>query len=176
MIFTETELGGAYIIDPELLEDERGAFARVFCASEFQAKGLAANFPQCSISTNRKKGTLRGLHYQIEPCAETKLVRCTMGTLYDVIVDLRPDSPTFKQWTACELSAENRKTLYIPKGFAHGYQTLADNTEVFYQISEFFAPGYSRGIRWDDPAFKISWPSEEKIISLKDKKLSDFQE
>src|SRR6266487_3389064 len=158
MIFIETTLKGAFIIEPERLEDERGFFARSFCRKEFEDHGLNPNLVQCSISFNKKKGTLRGMHYQISPHAEAKLVRCTMGAIYDVIIDLRPHLPTFKQWIAVELTAENRQMLYIPEGFAHGFQTLTDNTEVYYQMSQFYYPEYSRGVRWDDPAFGIVWP------------------
>jgi len=168
MIFSETALKGAFLIEPERLEDERGFFARTFCQSEFKAHGLEANIAQCNVSYNKLKGTLRGMHYQAEPKAETKLVRCTRGAIYDVIIDLRQESPTYLQWLAAELTAENRKMLYIPKGFAHGFQTLEDDTEVFYQMSEPYAPEHARGLRWDDPAFTIKWPLKDKIISKKD--------
>ncbi len=174
MIFTETKLKGVCIIEPERLEDERGFFARTFCAKEFEARGLNPRMVQCSISFNKKKGTLRGMHYQAEPHAEDKVVRCTAGAIYDVAVDLRPESPTFKQWVAAELSASNRKMLYIPAGFAHGFQTLTDNSEVFYQMSEFYHPESARGVRWNDPAFRIVWPSENPTISPKDRNILDF--
>jgi len=169
MIFRETRLKGAFIIELERLEDERGFFARTFCVEEFRTYGIEFRVVQCSISFNRKKGTLRGMHYQIAPYAEAKLVRCTMGAIYDVIIDLRPDSPTFKQWVAMELTAENRQMLYIPEGFAHGFQTLVDNSEVFYQMSEFYHPESARGYRWDDSAFRITWPLPVSVISEKDR-------
>jgi len=169
MIFGETALKGAYIIDSEMKEDERGFFARSFCMKEFERHGLNPRVAQCNISFNRKKGTLRGMHYQIAPHEEAKLVRCTRGSIYDVIIDLRHHSATFKQWLAVELTATNFRMLYIPKGFAHGFQTLEDNTEVFYQMSEFYYPEYARGIRWDDRAFGIKWPLMKPIMSEKDK-------
>lgn len=168
MIFTETRLAGAFLIDPERKEDSRGFFARVFCVEEFRAKGLNPRLAQCSISFSRRKGTLRGLHWQIPPKSEDKLVRVIRGAIHDVIVDLRPDSPTYLQHVGIELTAENGRMLYIPKGFAQGHQTLADETEVFYQISELFAPEYARGARWNDPAFAITWPMPVTSISEKD--------
>ncbi|MFH1539118.1 MAG: dTDP-4-dehydrorhamnose 3,5-epimerase [bacterium] len=169
MKFTGTPLKGAFVIDLEPLEDDRGFFARSWCRKEFEARGLNPNLVQCNISFNKKKGTLRGIHYQERPHAEAKLVRCTMGAICDVIIDLRPESPTFKQWFSVELTAQNRRALYIPEDFAHGFQTLEDNSEVFYQMSEFHHPESARGLRWDDPAFGIDWPEEEKrIISDKD--------
>lgn len=174
MIFTETKLEGVFIIEPERLEDERGFFARTWCQQEFEAHGLNARMAQCSISFNKKRGTLRGMHYQAAPHEEVKVVRCTMGSIYDVIIDLRKHSRTFKQWIAIELTAQNRVALYIPEGFAHGFQTLKDNTEVFYQISEFFVPDSSRGLRWNDPAFNISWPSVDRVISHKDQLYEDL--
>lgn len=169
MRFTETKLKGSYIIEPELIQDERGFFARSWCQKEFTEQGLNPNLVQCNTSFNLKKGTLRGMHYQVKPHLEAKLVRCTMGAIYDVIIDIRPESPTFKQWLAVELTAENRKMLYIPEGFAHGFQTLVDNTEVFYQMSEFYHPESARGIRWDDCKFQIIWPEvDRRIISGKD--------
>ncbi|MBE0557297.1 MAG: dTDP-4-dehydrorhamnose 3,5-epimerase [Proteobacteria bacterium] len=174
MIFRETEFRGAYVIDAERLQDDRGFFARTWCRKEFQANGLNPELVQCSISVNAKKGTLRGMHYQIAPFEETKLVRCTMGAIYDVIVDLRPSSPTFKRQLGVTLSADNRRMLYIPEGFLHGFLTLEDNTEVFYQMSEFYAPDHARGFRWNDPAFGIEWPSDVKVISERDRNYSDF--
>ncbi len=174
MIFTETRLKGAFIIEPERREDERGFFARTWCQREFEAHGLQVTWVQCNISYNREKGTLRGMHYQAAPHGEIKLVRCTMGMTYDVIIDLRPASPTFTQWIAVELSAENRRMLYIPEGFAHGFQTLAPHTEVFYQMSAFYAPAYARGVRWNDPLFGIEWPIEVRSISERDKSFPDF--
>ena len=150
MIFTETRLKGAYIIEPERLEDERGFFARTFCQKEFEANGLNPRLVQCSLSFNRRKGTLRGMHFQVAPVAEAKLVRCTKGAIYDIILDLWPDSSTYCQWLAVELNAENRKMIYIPEGFAHGFQTLEDDTEVCYQMSEFYAPEYARGVRSEE--------------------------
>jgi dTDP-4-dehydrorhamnose 3,5-epimerase len=169
MIFIETKLEGAFIIEPERLEDERGFFARSFCRKEFEDHGLNPNVVQCSISFNKRRGTLRGLHYQAKPYEEAKVIRCTRGAIYDVIVDVRAESLTFKQWLGVELSAENRKMLYIPEGFAHGFQTLADNTELFYQMAEFYRPESTSGVRWDDPAFGIIWPIEEVLISSRDK-------
>lgn len=174
MKFIETELSGAYLIDPERLEDDRGFFARTFCQNEFEQHGLISDWVQCNISFNKRKGTLRGMHYQVTPHAEAKLVRCTMGSIYDVIIDLRPDSKTYLQWVSVELSAENRKMIYIPEGFAHGLQTLVDNTEVFYQMSKFYTPEYARAIRWNDPQFKIHWPEAERTISEKDQNIEDF--
>ena len=175
MIFRETKLRGAFIIEPERLEDERGFFVRTFCREEFEAHGLKPQVAQCNISFSRRKGTLRGMHYQVVPHEEAKLVRCTMGAIYDVIIDLCPDSPTFKQWIAVELTADNRRMLYIPEGFAHGFQTLQDNTEVFYQMSEFYHPECARGVRWDDPTFGIEWPLPNPILSAKDRSYPDFQ-
>jgi dTDP-4-dehydrorhamnose 3,5-epimerase len=174
MIFTETKLQGAFIIDIDRIEDERGFFARTWCQREFEAHGLCTQLVQCNISFNKHKGTLRGMHYQAAPRAEAKLVRCTSGAIYDVIIDLRPDSPTFRQWLAVELTADNRRMLFIPQGFAHGFQTLAHDTEVFYQMSQFYAPEYARGVRWDDPAFGVSWPAEKRVISKRDQGFPDF--
>ena len=174
MKFVKTELNGAFIVEPDRLEDERGFFARTWCKKEFEQHGLNPSVVQCNISFNRNKGTLRGMHYQASPFEEAKLVRCTMGAIYDVIIDLRPNSKTFMQWIDVELSAENRKMIYIPEGFAHGFLTLEDYTEVFYQMSEFFAPGYGRGVRWNDPKFKIVWPDEIRTISTKDRNFDDF--
>ncbi len=168
MKFIETELKGAYIIEPEHLEDERGFFARTFCEQEFAAHGLEIRFVQCSVSFNRRKGTLRGLHYQAAPHAEVKLVRCTAGAAFDVVVDIRPGSPTYKRWLGVELSSGNHKMLYIPEGFAHGFQSLEDRTELFYQISKAHAPEAARGIRWDDPAIGISWPMKPLVVSARD--------
>jgi len=173
MKFIETRLKGAFIIEPERLEDERGFFARTFCHEEFEAHGLNHIFMQCNISYNKHKGTLRGMHYQVAPMAEAKLVRCTRGAIYDVIIDLRPESPTYCQWLAEELNAENSKMVYIPEGFAHGFQTLEDDTEVFYQMSEFYSPEHARGVRWDDLVFGIEWPEvENQVVSKKDSNYS----
>ena len=168
MKFIETRLKGAFIIEPERLEDERGFFARTFCQKEFEAHGLNSRMVQCNISYNKHKGTLRGMHYQAAPMAEAKLVSCTRGAIYDVIIDLRPESPTYCQWLAEELNAENRMMMYVPEGFAHGFQTLEDDTEVFYQMSEFYSPEHARGVRWDDPAFGIKWALYNPIISIRD--------
>lgn len=168
MIFKETKLKGAYIIEIELMEDERGFFARSFCSEEFKKHGLNPRIAQCNISYNKKKGTLRGMHYQVAPYEETKLVRCTMGAIYDVIVDLRTDSLTFKQWIAVELTQENRRLLYVPEGFAHGFQTLTDNAELIYCHSAFYSPEYERGLRFDDPTLAINWPLPAGAISPKD--------
>jgi len=169
MIFTETKLQGAYVVDLEPFQDERGFFARTWCKKEFETNGLNAKLAQCSTSFNKKRGTLRGMHYQAAPYEEAKLVRCTMGAIYDVIVDIRKDSKTYLKWFACDLAAQNRRMLYVPKGFAHGFQTLEDNSEVFYQMSEFFHPEHSRGIRWNDPAVAVKWPLAEPILSPKDR-------
>lgn len=174
MIFIETKLKGAFLIEPERLEDERGFFARVWCQHEFEAHGLNSQLVQCSISFNKKKGTLRGMHYQVAPYSEVRLVRCTLGAVYDVIIDLRPHSPTFKHWISTELTVENRRMLYIPEGFAHGFQTLEDFTEVFYQMSEFYHPECARGVRWDDPAFAIEWPLATPTLSKKDRTYRDI--
>ena len=163
------------MIEMEPHRDERGYFARTWCREEFKAHSLNPNLAQCSTSFNRHRGTLRGVHYQIEPHAEAKLVRCTRGAIYDLIVDLRPESETFKRWLAVELSADNLLMLYVPEGFAHGFQTLEDNSEVFYQISEVYHPESSRGIRWDDPAFDFRWPIEERIMSERDKEFPLFK-
>ncbi len=169
MIFTETPLPGAYVVEIERIEDNRGFFARSWCAKEFQTHGLNPRLAQCNVSFNKKKGTLRGMHYQIAPHQEAKLVRCPRGAIYDVIVDLRPGSQAFKQWFGVELTAENGKMLYVPEGLAHGFQTLQDNTEVFYQMSKFYQPGSARGVRFDDPAFCIEWPLKSVVISDTDK-------
>jgi dTDP-4-dehydrorhamnose 3,5-epimerase len=174
MRFTQTKLKGAFIVEAERLEDERGFFARSWCERESAAYGLHPQWVQCNISFNKKRGTLRGMHYQCVPSEEAKLVRCTMGILFDVIIDLRPASFTFKQWVAVELSAENRRMLYIPEGFAHGFLTLDDNTEIFYQMSEFYAPACARGVRWNDPAFAIEWPMDVSVISNQDRNYPDF--
>jgi dTDP-4-dehydrorhamnose 3,5-epimerase len=175
MIFTETRLKGAFIIQLEPREDERGFFARTFCAEEFAQHGLNPRVVQCNVSYSRKKGTLRGMHYQVAPFTEAKLVTCLAGSIYDVIIDLRPESSTYCRWLAVELSARHpRSTLYVPAYFAHGFQTLADDTEVFYQMSEFYHPDSARGVRWNDPAFAIHWPEDDRIISGKDQALPDF--
>jgi dTDP-4-dehydrorhamnose 3,5-epimerase len=172
--FVPTSIGDAYIVDPELRSDSRGFFARTWCQREFKAHGLIARLVQCNISFNPRKATWRGMHYQEAPYAEAKLVRCTMGSICDVIVDLRADSPTFRRHVTVTLSAENRKMLYIPEGFAHGFLTLEDNTEVFYQMSEFYAPESARGFRWDDPYFGIRLPLEVAVVSERDRNYPDF--
>lgn len=175
MIFQETKLKGAFIIEVERIEDERGFFARAWCRNEFRPRGLESQWAQSNISFNWKKGTLRGMHFQVAPHEEVKLVRCTRGAIYDVIIDLRPNSPTYKQWIGVELTATNHRMLYVPKGFAHGYQTLENDSEVFYQASEFYAPECERGIRWNDPAFGIDWPdAETRVISSKDAHWPDY--
>jgi len=165
----------AYTIELEPTVDERGFFARTWCAQEFKLRGLNPNLAQCSVSFNRQKGTLRGLHYQNEPYPEAKLVRCCSGSIYDVILDLRPTSPSYREWFAVELTAANRKMVYVPQGFAHGFQTLADETEVFYQISESYRPELAGGVRWDDPQFAIKWPVLEPIISKRDRTFVDHK-
>ena len=194
MIFKETKLKGAFIIEPEKIEDERGFFARTYCRREFESHGLKPYVVQCNISYNKRRGTLRGMHYQVGPYEEAKLVSCIRGALYDVIIDLRSDSPTYRQWIALELSGHNAahcspltavsahcspltvnyNMLYIPEGFAHGFLTLTDNTEVFYQMSEFYMPESARGVRWNDPAFGIMWPIDVAVISERDSKYPDF--
>ena len=175
MVFSETELKGAWLLEPEPAVDERGSFTRVFCREMFRESGLAFEFVQNSISENFKRATLRGMHYQVEPAAEVKLVQCLRGALYDVIVDLRTGSETYCQWYGVELSAVNRRILYVPQGFAHGFQTLVDDTAVYYMISEAYAPQYARGVRWNDPAFGIKWPLSEPVISDKDRLLPDYK-
>jgi dTDP-4-dehydrorhamnose 3,5-epimerase len=175
MIFNETKLPGAFIIEVQRLEDERGFFGRSFCRNEFAGQGLNPMIAQCNISFNRDAGTLRGMHYQEAPHTEDKLIRCTRGSLYDVIVDLRPESPTFKQWLAAELTGDNRRMLYIPKGCAHGFLTLENNTEIFYQMSEFYHSESGRGVRWNDPAFGIQWPEGvSMILSERDQNWPDY--
>jgi len=174
MLFAETKLKGAFVIELEPHTDERGFFARSWCRREFEAHKLNSNLVQCDVSFNAKKGTLRGLHYQTEAFEEAKLVRCTRGAVYDVIVDIRPDSPTFRHYVGVLLTADNRLSLYVPEGFAHGFLTLEHSTEVFYQMSEFYAPEAARGFRWNDPAFGIEWPSEVMIISERDRTYPDF--
>jgi len=174
MRFVETPLAGAFVIDLEKREDERGFFARVFCRDEFEDHGLPSAIVQINDSLAADKGTLRGMHYQLPPHAETKVVRCIRGALYDVILDLRPDSKTFGRHFGIELSAENRTMVCVPKGFAHGFVTLRDDTEAFYLTDESYAPTHERGIRWNDPAFGIAWPLEPAVISEKDRHHADF--
>ena len=168
MIFTETPLAGAFIVDLEEKADDRGFFARTFCAKEFEAHGLKPVVAQANLSYNHRRATLRGLHYQRPPAAETKLVRCTAGAIWDVIVDIRPDSPTYMQHFGLELTAANRRALYVPEMFAHGYITLTDGAEVIYSVGEFYTPGVEGGYRWDDPALGIAWPLAPEVISEKD--------
>ncbi len=170
MQFTETGLKDAYVIELEKRCDERGFFARAWCRREFEEHGLIADLAQSNLSFSRRAGTLRGMHYQVYPHQETKLVRCTKGALYDVIIDIRPESPTYMKWFGAELTEDNHRMLYVPRGFAHGFQSLVDNVEVFYHVTQFFTPGAERGIRWDDPAFHIAWPEiEARTISEKDR-------
>jgi dTDP-4-dehydrorhamnose 3,5-epimerase len=174
MLFKETKLKGAYLIELEPAADERGYFARTYCREEFEKQGLNPRVAQCNVSYNRRKGTLRGFHYQIPPCAETKLFRCIRGAVFDVIIDLRADSPTYKKWFGVELSADNCKMLYVPRNFAQGFITLADDTELSYQVSEFYSPGYEKGIRYNDPAFAVAWPIPIEVISTKDENWPNY--
>jgi dTDP-4-dehydrorhamnose 3,5-epimerase len=171
MIFHPLHLRGAYRIEPQLIADDRGAFARRFCADEFRALGLEADLAQRSVSINRRAGTLRGMHFQLPPHLETKTVRCTRGAIFDVLVDLRKGSPTYGRWHSEELSADNRMILYIPQGFAHGFQSLVDNTEVDYEITPAYVPEAAAGFRFDDPALAITWPITDMIVSERDKTL-----
>lgn len=174
MIFRPTELPGAYVIEPERHEDVRGYFARTFCEKEFAARGLETRVVQCSVSFNRRRGTVRGMHYQAAPFEEVKLVRCSRGAIYDVIIDLRQDSPTFKKHFAVQLDEQNGKTVYVPGGLAHGFQTLEDDTEVFYQMSQIYSAGHARGVRWNDRAFGIHWPEADSTIVDRDRSYPDF--
>lgn len=174
MKFTRTPLEGAWILDLEPHNDGRGFFARTFCANEFVARGLEPTVAQGNISYNHRRGTLRGMHYQLEPAAEAKLVRCTRGVVYDAIVDLRPESPTHLQTFGIELSADNRRALYVPPLFGHGYVTMADGAEVEYLVSEFYTPGMERGLRWNDPGLGIDWPVAVEVISDKDASWPDL--
>lgn len=169
MIFLETNLHGVFIIEPELFKDERGFFARSWSQAEFAAHGIDSTLVECNISFNARKAILRGLHYQTAPHEQAKLVRCTLGSIYDVAVDLRPDSPTRFEWTAAELSAGNHRMMFIPCGFAHGYQTLTDKSEVSYQMSEYYHPESGDGLRWDDPAVRITWPLPDPILIERDR-------
>ena len=175
MKFIETRLKGAYLIEPERIEDERGFFARSWSQRELADTGLSSRIVECSISFNRRKGTLRGMHHQAAPHAEVKLVRCTAGAVYDCIIDLRRSSPTFREWVGIELTAKNRLALYVPEGFAHGFLTLEDASEVFYQMSEFHAPESARGVRWNDVAFKIDWPRPVLVVNERDRNFRDFE-
>lgn len=175
MIFTETKLPGVFIIELEKRTDDRGFFTRAWCKKEFADQGINLDWVQANLAHTEKEGTLRGLHYQIAPYEEAKLMRCIRGAIYDVIVDLRPESPTYKHWLGVELTADNRKSLYIPEGFAHGYQSLRDDAEVFYLVSQFYTPGAEQGIRYNDPAFGIAWPLKVRVISDKDKSWPDYE-
>ena len=174
MIVTETVLKGAFVLDLERREDARGFFARSWCREEFEAHRLDPALAQCNVSFNRRRGTLRGMHYQAEPFGEAKLVRCTAGSVYDVIIDLRPGSPTFKQHVGELLSAANHRMMYVPEGFAHGFQALEDDTEVFYQMSQSYSPAHSRGVRYDDPAFGIQWKIADPVMADRDRSYPDF--
>jgi dTDP-4-dehydrorhamnose 3,5-epimerase len=175
MTFHETKLPGVFEIHLEPKPDERGFFARSWCQKEFESHGLNPKLVQCSVSFNTRKGTLRGIHYQAAPFAEAKVVRCTMGAIYDVVLDLRPQSPTFKEWIGMRLTAMNRHMLYVPEGCGHGFLTLEDQTEIFYQMSEFYDASSARGVRWDDPAFRIAWLGEVDAISERDRTYPDFK-
>ncbi len=174
MIFLPTPLAGAYVLEMEPRGDERGFFARSFCQEEFEKLGLNPHIAQTNVSYNKRRGTLRGMHYQAPPHAEAKLVRCTRGAIWDAIIDLRPDSPTFKRWHAVELSAANRRALYVPEGFAQGFQSIVDETEVLYYMSHPYRPESARGLRWDDPAFGIAWPVADPLLSARDRALPLF--
>lgn len=176
MKFLDTKLPGVLAIHLELNSDERGFFARSWCQKEFETLGLNPRVVQCNTSFNVHKGTLRGIHYQAAPYPEAKVVRCTMGAIYDVVVDLRPQSPTFKDWIGVTLTAANRHMLYVPEGCGHGFLTLEDDTEVFYQMSEFYHPELARGVRWNDPAFRIVWPAEVVVISERDRTYPNLEE
>ena len=177
MIFKETKLKGAFLIEVKKLEDNRGFFGRAWCQKEFKEHSLVTDLAQMNVAFNNKNGILRGMHYQAAPYEEVKLVRCTRGAVYDVIIDLRPNSDTYKQWIGVELTADNYRMLYVPAGFAHGYQTLTDNSEIFYLVSEYYKATAEKGVRWDDSAFNIEWPSVSKrIISEKDSRWPDFQD
>jgi dTDP-4-dehydrorhamnose 3,5-epimerase len=174
MLFTETKLKGAYLIELEKKADERGFFARAWCQKEFQARNLPSEFVQSNVSWNKRKSTLRGMHRQIAPHEENKLIRCTRGAIYEVILDLRRDSPTFGNWLGFELTEENHRSLFVPGSFAVGFQTLEDSSEVLYLMSEFYAPGAEEGVRYNDPAFEIQWPAEVTVIAEKDKNWPDY--
>jgi len=174
MIFTETKLKGAFIIELQKREDERGFFARTYCADEFAKHGLSTNMPQSNMSLSKEKGTLRGMHFQVDGAEEAKLIRCTRGSILDVIIDIRKDSATYCQHIAVELTDQNHRMLYVPEGFAHGFITLVNNVEVAYQVSQFYTPGKEKGIRWNDPLFGIEWPTTNPIISEKDAVHPDF--
>ena len=174
MKFTKSKIAGVYLIDLDKFEDDRGFVAYAWNTQEFLDQGLDVKFVEMIVSYNLRKGTLRGMHYQSEPFAQAKLVRCTRGAIFDVAIDLRPESPTFKQWDAVELTAQNRRMFYIPEGCAHGFQTLEDDTEVLYQISNVYAPEYYGGVRWNDPAFGVTWPDDDRTIIARDRDYPDF--
>jgi len=174
MIFTELELKGAFLVEVKKIEDERGFFGRAWCKNEFIEHGLNPNFVQLNTSFSKKKGTIRGMHFQVDPYQEAKFIRCTRGRIFDVIIDLRPGSPTFMKWVGNELSADNYRMVYVPGNFAHGFVTLEDNSEVYYPVTEFYTPGAERGLRYNDPAFKIQWPIEITTASAKDVSHNDF--
>jgi dTDP-4-dehydrorhamnose 3,5-epimerase len=176
MTFHETSVQGVFEIHLEPASDDRGFFARCWCEKEWESNGLNPKTVQCNVSFNARQGTLRGIHYQAAPCPETKVVRCTKGAIYDVVVDLRPQSPTFRKWMAVVLTGQNRNMVYVPEGCGHGFLTLEDETEVFYQMSEFYHPELARGVRWNDPAFHISWPVEVKVISERDRTYANLEE
>lgn len=176
MIFTETHLQDAYIIDLKKIEDDRGFFARAYCQKEFAEHGIELNWAQANLANSKERGTLRGLHFQKAPYAEAKLMRCIRGAIFDVIVDLRPDSSSYMQWLGVELTAENRRALFVPEGFAHGYLTLEDDSDTFYPTSQFYTPGAEAGVRWNDPAFGIAWPfTDDLIITEKDQSWPDYE-
>jgi dTDP-4-dehydrorhamnose 3,5-epimerase len=174
MLFTPAPIEGAFVVDLQRVEDERGFFATSWSRQEFAERGLETDLALCNVSFNAASGTLRGLHYQLHPHQEVKLVRCTAGAIFDVLVDLRRGSPTFKQWFGLELTADNRRTLYVPAGCAHGYLTLEDACEVFYQVSAAYAPASARGVRWNDPAFGVAWPAEPRVMLARDRDYPDF--
>src|SRR5215212_10255934 len=174
MKFIETKLAGAFLIEPQLFEDERGFFTRTFSQREFLQHGCNPELLECNVSFNKRAGTLRGMHFQMTPYAQAKLVRCTAGAIWDAIIDLRPSSPTLRQWVGVELTARNHRGLYIPEGFAHGFITLADETEVFYQMGGVYNAGASRGVRWNDPAFGIEWPRPISVINDRDANYLNF--
>ena len=176
MIFNKTNFNDVFLIELEKKGDDRGFFARSWDTKVFEENGLNSKIVQCNISRSSKKGTLRGMHYQIAPFEESKLIRCTRGKIFDVLIDLRKNSSSYKKWESFELSSENHNIVYVPEGFAHGFQSLEDNTEIFYQVSQYYNPESERGIRWNDPTFKIKWPLENKIISEKDSNWLDFKE
>lgn len=174
MIFTELELKGAWLVEVKKIEDERGFFGRAWCRNEFLDHGLNPDFVQLNTSFTIRKGTIRGMHYQVDPYQEVKFIRCTRGRIWDVIIDLRPDSPTYMKWTANELSADNYRMVYVPENFAHGFISLEDHSEVYYPVTQFYTPGAERGIRWNDPAFEIKWPVPVDLVSAKDNQHPDF--